>query len=133
MRYGNHRPAKRRFGIINSPVSVVGALILLVILARTTWNIRQKAILSDLKLSQAQTEYAKEQARQKSLQAQVSYLSTDQGIEAELRDKYRAVKEGESVAVIIDGQTDAVPATSTVGPTLKAESWWREMLSLFGL
>ena len=129
MKYGNYRP-KRKFRLLTSPLTLVVAIVACGILAKATWSIHQKAVVSEAKLSQAQSELAKLQARQADLQSQVSYLSTDQGIEAELRTKYHAVKDGESVAVIVDDKNKAavVDATST-----EQVSWWRSFLSFFGL
>jgi cell division protein FtsB len=129
MKYGNRSLTKK---IISSPLSLVAVLILFVILVKATWSIHQKAAVSSQRLSQAQTELAKLEAHQKDLANQISYLSTDQGVEAELRTKYRAVKAGESVAVIVDKdqQAQVIQASSTAAVSA---SWWQKVLHFFGL
>jgi cell division protein FtsB len=99
--------------------------IVLAVLIKATWSIHQKVVISDTKLAQARAELSKLQARQENLTAQVGYLSTDQGIEAELRTKYRAVKDGESVAVIL-GDDRTATVTDAVSP--KPSGWWQGLL-----
>jgi cell division protein FtsB len=128
MRNGNRSVIKI---ILSSPITLVLAGILFIILAKAAWNIYQKADESAAKLSEADAGLAKLEDRQADLSAQVGYLSTPAGVEAELRTKYRAVKDGESVAVIIDdtqaGSTTGEQASSTLA------SWWRRLLHAVGL
>ncbi|MEA2715192.1 MAG: hypothetical protein QOG91_220 [Candidatus Parcubacteria bacterium] len=133
MKYGK-RPFAKRF--LASPFLLAGLLIILIILARASANIRDKAFLSAQRLAQAQTDLGKLEARQKELETQVGYLGSEQGIEAELRTKYRAVKEGESVAVIVDADQTAaaLSASSTpVAPASPRTSWWQKIVQSFGL
>ena len=86
-------------------------------------------------MAEAQVGYDKMVARKADLTKEVDYLSTEQGVEAELRTKYRAVKEGESVAVIVDnspGQTAAVSEASSSVPA-NGGSWWTRLLHAVGL
>ncbi|MEK7641787.1 MAG: hypothetical protein AAB365_02215 [Patescibacteria group bacterium] len=129
MKYGNRSLAKR---IIASPLTMIAAAVLVVILAKAGWNIYGKTRLTSERLGQAQAEITKLRDRQATLAARVGYLSTEQGIETEIRTKYHAVKEGESVAVIIDESKTAavvnaepVQATSSVG-------WFRKLLQKVG-
>lgn len=131
MQYGK-RSAWRK--IINSPFSLVILLILLFILGRAVLNIYNKARTSEIKLNQAQLELAKLKDRQSELSRKVSLLSTEQGIEAEARTKYHAVKAGESVAVIIDESQKAnILSTSTSISATSTLSLWRKFLHFFGL
>ncbi len=108
---------------------MVVAIVLLVILAKATWNISHKAAASAAKLQSAQAELNKLELREAELNSKVAKLSDDQGIEAEIRTKYHAVKEGESVAVIVvepqtahvAGGVSGTLATSTLG-------WWGRFL-----
>lgn len=77
-------------------------MIVVVILARASLNIYSKVETSEIKLLQAQANLEKFSGRQQDISRKVEYLSTDQGIEAEIRTKYHAVKKGEQVAVIVD-------------------------------
>ncbi len=128
MKYGK-RPLRRH--IISSPFTLVGLFILAIILAKAAWNINQKALASAAKVSQAQIELTKLEDRQKDLSHQVGYLSTEQGIEAELRTKYRAVKEGESVAVIVDPPGSAASTTKVI--SAEPLGWWGRLWHKMGM
>ncbi|MES2314402.1 MAG: hypothetical protein V4524_00485 [Patescibacteria group bacterium] len=129
MKYGNRAPWKRFF---YSPASIGIALIACVFIFRGAWNIHTKALLAQDRLDQAKAELADLQSQKASLSVSIDHLSTPAGMEAELREKYHAVKEGESVAVIIDPSADknATSAQSTTTPPI---SWWGSLLRMIGL
>ena len=131
MKYGNRSIGKR---LSSSYLTIVVLLFILVLLARAAWNIRQKTLLGEEGLTQVQTELVKLEERKRTLAGQVDYLSTEQGIEAELRTKYRAVKEGESVAVILDDKNQvAALAASNADSGRAGLSWWEKLLRFVGL
>lgn len=102
---------------------------------RAVLNINHKSETSKDRLAQAQMELANLEARQQEVSSKVAQLSTEQGIEAEVRTKFHAVKEGESVAVIIDGSQGAnvVRAVSPNDAIETKPSWWRRVLGWVGL
>ncbi len=141
MKYGK-RSASGRF--ISSPFTVVGLFIFVILLGRAAWGIHGKAQISAEKLLQAKTELAKLQIKQDELSKDVEYLSTDKGVEAEFRTKYHAVKEGESVAVIVDRDQKTASITlseseqNQLAAVFEASStprlsWWRRLLQGLGL
>jgi cell division protein FtsB len=130
MKYGNRSLWKRT---ISSPFTLLGVLILFVILVKATWNVHQKALTSSNRLNETQAELSRLQAHQKDIATHISYLSTDQGIEAELRTKYRAVKPGESVAVIVDKDQVASVQSTNASAVSEKVSWWTSFLRFFGL
>ena len=107
---------------------IVGSIALL-LLVRAGWNIHEKAVVAGARLSEAQAELSGLEQQKAALSSSIAYLSTPAGMEAELRDKYHAVKEGESVAVIVDD--DAGAASSTATSTL-SESWWHRFMDFIG-
>ena len=128
MRYGNRSPLKK---VLSSPITLIVAALLVVVLGRAAWNIHQKAVVSGMKLDQAQAELTKTQASETDLQGKVAELSTPEGVEAEIRTKYRAVRPGESVAVIVDDP--ATTSTSTMDVDASASiSWWGRLMRFFG-
>ena len=127
MRYGNRSGWKR---FVRSPFTIIGAAIILVVLARATWSIHEKAVSTAQRLADAKAELIKLQAHGDDLSREVGYLSTDQGVEAELRTKYRAVKNGESVAVIVDDENAAAVAAASSTPAI---GWWQRILQGIGL
>jgi len=106
-------------------------------------SIHQKAIIAQIRLDQTQTELANLQQQQQSLTDSISQLSTPEGIEAALREKYHAVKQGEEVAVIVDNsaqmdskQANSVKANDSSTTDQNTEttiklSWWGSFLHFF--
>ena len=129
MKSGNRSIGKRLF---YSPLGIVLACIVLFFLVRGSWSIHEKAILAEEHLSQSQAELNDLEDQQSSLSASIAQLSTTEGIEAELREKYHAVKSGESVAVIID-TSSAGSSTEDAGiSSVKENSWWESLLQTIG-
>ena len=116
---------------------LVLTIILFVILARAAWGMYDKARGSERRLAQAEAELKRLEERQSELSGRINYLSTDQGVEAELRTKYRAVKEGESVAVIISDPNQVNgPILSSSRDRLDLSDhfgWWDRILDFLGL
>ena len=118
---------KRIRKILYSPLVIVALAVVLLILVRGVWGVYSKAQLSAQNLERERLELQKLAQRQKSLASSIDYLKTDQGVEDEIRTKFRAVKEGEKVVVIIDNQASITPsqslATSTHGVWYKIFHW----------
>ena len=130
MKYGN-RSLWRRF--ISSPFSVVVLAVVVFILARAVINIQNKVETSATKLEQAQAEYDRLLQRQNDISRRVGYLATDQGVEAEIRTKYHAIKDGEQVAVIVDGPQSAnILQTASGTVATSTPGFWRRLLRTFG-
>jgi cell division protein FtsB len=109
MKYGN-RPQWKR--IVASPIALILLVIFLIVLVRATSRLTAKAESGSTRLAQAQAEYQKLEERKSDLSFKVTKLSTDEGLESEIRAKYRAVKEGESVAVIVDDEESTSTAVA---------------------
>ena len=99
--------------ILYSPIILLLLAILFVLLFRGAWGVYQKERLSAENLEKERNEFDKLVLREKNLAASLDYLKTDQGIESEIRTKFRAVKEGEQVAVIVDAQSSASSSSAT--------------------
>ena len=127
MRYGNYTPMQK---LVRSPLMMIVAIVLFVILSKAVWNIHEKANASKARLDQATAELNRLKTRQDEVSTKVAYLSTDQGVESELRTKYLAVKEGEQVAVIVN-QTDGTTSTSTE-VVKQDDGWFTKVLQWFG-
>lgn len=131
MKYGNSSSWKR---FISSPFTLLAVIVLFLFLTKAVWGIREKNTLSVSRLELAQAELTKLESHQRDLAEQIRYLSTEQGIESELRTKYRAIREGESVAVIVDDNQTAsvIDASSTVMNKAAEKSWFKKFLRFFG-
>lgn len=116
----NKKKTYRKF--IYSPFTLFFIFIFLLILLKAVWGVYQKEQTSALYLSKEQEQLAAIISRQKELAQSVDYLKTDKGVEAEIRSKFRVVREGESVAVIIDSDASTTPQqTATTTP----RKWWQ--------
>jgi cell division protein FtsB len=108
--------------ILYSPIVLLLLAILFVLLFRGVWGVYQKERLSSQNLEKERNELAKLVDREKNLAASLDYLKTEQGVENEIRTKFRAVKDGEQVAVIIDSQ-----ATRTAQSATTTRSFWYQL------
>jgi cell division protein FtsB len=131
MKYGNRSLWKR---ILASPLTTCAIGILLIVLIRGSWNLYQKTKLSETRLAQARIELEALKQRQSDVAQKVERLSTDEGIEAEIRTKFHAVKAGESVAVIIDeSQMANAKSSQENSQATTTAGWWKRMLHMFGI
>lgn len=96
--------------ILYSPIVLLLLSIIFVIVLRGVWSVYKKSQISSENLEREKIELSKLIERQKNLANSIDYLKTEQGIEDEIRTKFRVVKEGEHVAVIIK---EEIPTTST--------------------
>lgn len=115
--------------IVYSPITLFFLLIFFLILLKAVWGVYKKEHISDEYLYSEQKRLSEVVERQKELAKSVDYLKTDKGVEAEIRNKFRMVREGESMAVIINDKTSAAPEV----PVTEPRSWWTNMLRLFSV
>jgi cell division protein FtsB len=110
MKYGNRSIWKK---IVYSPTVLFILIILFILISRSAWNIYSRTDISADKLEQSRSELNKIKERKAELEARISRLSNDEGLEAEIRSKYRAVKSGEKVAVIVDENNPTTTDSTT--------------------
>jgi len=128
MKYGK-KPLWKK--IMNSKIVFIVLLVFFVFMARATWKMFDKTYSSKERITQAETLLASLGEREKVLSEKVSYLSTEQGIESEIRTKFRVAKDGEMVAVIVDdAKTASDTQASSIIPNI---SWWERLLKIIGL
>ena len=117
---------RRKFkSIVQSPVMLVVFLVVVAFMGKSVWNVYQKEQVSASRLERTQNEMAGLEARNATLTKSVDYLKTNEGIDAEIRNKFRGVRDGEEVAVIVESH-----AASTTIATV--HSWWSRFLHFFG-
>ncbi len=116
----NKKKTYRRF--IYSPLFLLLLLSILLVLLKAVWGVYKKEEMSSNYLAREQLEFTKLKSREKELGKSVEYLKTEKGIEAEIRSKFRVVKEGESVAVIIDNDASN---TAPISTTTSRSIWTR--------
>lgn len=82
------------------------------------------------RLDKAQNDQRKLEDRKNDIAAKVEYLSTDKGMESEIRSKFRLAEEGESVAVIVSDTSNATTVATTTG--IQKENWWQKLMGMIG-
>lgn len=70
-------------------------------------------------------EMAELQGREEVLKKEVEYLSSERGIEAEMRRQFDIVREGEQVVIILDDEKATVTATITPMSKEEARPWYK--------
>ena len=107
--------------VVYSPFFLIFLFLAFSLLAKGVWNVYVKERLSVENLQKAKTEYGKMIARKDNLISSIEYLNTEDGVESEIRSKFRAVKDGEKVMVIID---NFLPSISPATTTTKGGFWY---------
>lgn len=122
------------YKLTSSKLMLFFFIFLFLFLIKVSWNIREKSIISSTKLNVAENELIRLNEHQKDLQEQINNLSTESGVENEIRTKYKAIKDGELVAVIVDNDqmANVVDSSSTDILNNKNISWFKKILKFFG-
>ena len=123
MDFQQKKIAKR---IMYSKLTLFVLLILVILFTRAVWNIYQKEKFSRMGLATVEKKYDELSARKEYLEGQIKKLQTDEGIEAEIRDKFSVVKEGEVSVLIIDSSSSDKQLE-----TVKDKSLWQKLLDFF--
>jgi cell division protein FtsB len=113
--------------ILYSRTSIFILLVITVFLAHATFGVYQKAALTRENVLQIEKEKYDLDSRHQTLEKAVAYLQTDEGIETEIRRKFRAIKPGEQVAVIINTEVkkESMPAPN--------HSFWMKIKDFFDI
>lgn len=115
------RKKKKIRKMMYSPIVLVLLFVMFGISAKGLWGVYTKEKLSRENLEKEQMELARLESREKILASSINYLKTEQGLENEIRTKFRAVKENEKVAVIID---DGVGTKEEVEVSTTTKGFW---------
>ena len=113
----------RRF--VASPWVLAVLCALIVIAAWNTLDMYKKWRLSEEALEQARASYGSLEARAGFLDTKIGELSTEAGIEAEVRERFGVAKPGEAVIVVLsdDDEHEFVE---------EDEGWWARVRGWFG-
>ncbi|MDQ3076627.1 MAG: septum formation initiator family protein [bacterium] len=117
---------KKKFKkILYSKGMVITLLILIIFFARATYGVYQKQEESSANTLQAAGELKRLVDRQTLLNTELARLSTNEGIEEEIRAKFGVSKPGEEVLIIVD------PHKATTTEIIEEESLWGKFKNLF--
>ena len=98
--------------LLYSRYTSVFLAVILVFLANATYNMYQKA--RDTSKNKNDALFGKNalETKQTELELYLEQLKTDRGIEEEIRKKYRVVKDGESVIIVVDDKKEVAGTTT---------------------
>jgi cell division protein FtsB len=119
--FKSRRKTKR---LLYSPVTVIVLTLVLVVLARSTWSIYEKYLLSSDRLDQAESQLFALKNQEGQLSQSIAQLSTASGTEAVMRTNFRIIKPGESLAVLVNTATTAATTTAPEGFWGKLGEWF---------
>jgi hypothetical protein len=91
------------------------------------WNIYQKSLITKGNLDETTAMFDELSIREADLMAGVDSLETEFGVEAEIRDKFGLVREGEEVVVVIDGDAEKGENVEVV----EKKGWLKRLLDIF--
>jgi cell division protein FtsB len=112
--------------ILYSRWMVVVLFILTLFLGRATWSVYVKEQESRANAALAHKELERLVERQNVLNAEIQRLSTDEGIEEEIRSKFSVSKEGEHFFVIVDEDK-----ATTTDDANKKDGWFNSVKEIF--
>ncbi len=118
--------SNRKVRIIVEKAGTLLLLVLLVILGRSVWNSYSDYRIAKQEYKQAEGDLNIISERRDGLESDIKRLSTDRGLEEEIRTKFQVAKEDEEVVVIVD--KDVANTQKSVEPSL-----WLRIMSFFGL
>ena len=90
-------------------------VILTLVLSLSVFRMYRKYAHAKEIRNEYQDELSQVQSQQAMLQKNIDALSTDRGKEAEIRDRYRVVKQGEQMILIVDNDKKATPPPAPQG------------------
>jgi cell division protein FtsB len=108
--------------------TLIGLVAVLGLLVNATWGVYGKYLDTSRNEALAEKDEVTLRARAEALSANIARLSTEQGKEEEIRNKYGFTKPGEGVIVIVDEEASS---TSTSTPESSWSSFWEAVKGIF--
>jgi cell division protein FtsB len=99
--------SKIRRAIYAKP-TIILMLVISLFIANGAWNMYQKSKTSLNNKEATEQELSELQQRKDSLSEDINNLSTDRGIEEEIRERFMVAKEGENVVVVTNPKKEEV-------------------------
>lgn len=112
--------------VLYSRITIFLLLVVVIFLARATYNIYSKEKISGQDYATVLKNFNDLKQRSATLSLDINNLSTENGQEEEIRDKYSVAKPGETVVVVLNSTS----GTSTVSDGSN-KSLWQKFLDLF--
>ena len=110
-----------RIDLLRLGLRTLGCLVLVILasfLVRGTWGMYGKLVHASDGEEASRVELARLRAREVKVRASVEALSSDRGVEAEVRERYGVLRPGEGEIRVI------YPVASTAPTSIPAAPWW---------
>ena len=116
---------KRRMrNLVYSKISLFFLLVIIFLLAYTIWGVYQKERETQIKKTQRAQVLIEIEERERVLEEEIERLSTERGVEEEIRSKFDVARAGEQVLVIVDAKEEDVLLESEE----EASAWQRFLI-----
>jgi len=115
-----YKSQKRKNTLLSRGILLILA-IAIIFMTRAVWNVYTKERLTRDRLEEVGQKYQELSDRNNFLESEIERLSTDAGVEEEIRKQYGLAREGERVFVIVDREEEVATTTD--------KGFWQ---SLFG-
>ncbi len=87
---------------ISSPVVLAALVLVFGFLLRGVWNIYNRAKISEVEFQISKSKMARLENRENDLMISTERLKTENGVEAEIRDRFHMGKPGEKAIIIVE-------------------------------
>ncbi len=116
------------YKILYSKVMVIVLLLILALLSYSVFSLYKKRNEALTKAKSAQVELDRVKEKQEQIDSSLLKLSTPEGIEDAIRDKFQVVKDGEGLIVV----TDPNHSETSVKEEVK-QTFWNKIKEFFGM
>ncbi|MBU1046424.1 hypothetical protein KKH36_01415 [Patescibacteria group bacterium] len=105
MSYLNNKK-KKTYTKLYSWLIIFVLFVIVLFLTKNVYGVLQGERKSQLNREQSEAILRELEEKRDSISSEIEYLKTEKGVETELRDKFRIVKQGEEMAVIINPENE---------------------------
>lgn len=120
----NFQAQKRKRRSFKTQILIILSIFLIVILAKPTWNMLNKYFSAREQLLEAERQLEELKERESFLNSAIEEIQSTVGQEKEIVRKFDVVREGESLAVIVEPEIQVVKEVSDVGFFKKYFGWF---------
>ncbi len=120
----NFQAQKRKRRSFKTHILIILSIFLIVILAKPTWNMLNKYFSAREQLLEAERQLEELKERESFLNSAIEEIQSTVGQEKEIVRKFDVVREGESLAVIVEPEIQVVKEVSDVGFFKKYFGWF---------
>lgn len=118
-----HEKRKMR-NLVYSKVVLFFLLMIIFLLSYSVWGIYQKERETQIRKTQRAQVLTEVKERERVLEEEIERLSTQRGVEEEIRSKFDVARVGERILVIVDAPEENVPLKNEEGVTM-----WQRFLN----